>query len=102
MATPPALQVDTVGGGPDGAAALGDRLPLPGAALVLVASGVHVLCNLLQALSRLWEAARIALLRLVVPCVEGLVHPVERLFYLGQGLGGSPLCGGHRGRDGLA
>jgi hypothetical protein len=30
-----------------------DRLPLPGDALVLLASGVHVLCNLLQALYRL-------------------------------------------------
>src|SRR5215510_15785558 len=49
--------VDKVVGVPDGTDALHDRLPLPGDALVLLASGVHVLCNLLQALYRLWEAA---------------------------------------------
>src|SRR2546423_5988756 len=54
VATYPSLQVDKVVGVADGAYALGDRLALPGEALVLVASGFHVLRNLLQARCRLW------------------------------------------------
>ena len=97
-----ALQGHTVGGVANGAHALGDLLTLPGEPLVLVARGCHVLRHLLQARCRLWQAARTALVPLVVRVLEGLGHPVERLFYLRPSLGGSPLFGGHGRRDGLA
>ena len=81
----------------DSADALGDRLALPGEALVLVASRCHVLLNLLQARCHLSRAARAARCRLVVGVVGRLLHLREQLFRLGGSLGGSPLFGGHRG-----
>jgi hypothetical protein len=102
VATHAALQVHNVGGVAHGANALGALLTLPGEPLVLVARGCHVLRPLLHARCRLWRAARTALVRLVVRVVEGLGHPVERLFSLRQSLSGSPLFGGHGRRDGLA
>ncbi len=50
----PSIQVNKVVGVTDSADTLGDRLALPGEALVLVASGFDVLRNLLQARCRLW------------------------------------------------
>jgi hypothetical protein len=43
------LHIDKVVGMANGADALGDRLSLPGEALMLLASRFHLLCNLLQA-----------------------------------------------------
>ena len=59
----------------DGADALGDLLALPGEALVLLASGFHVLRDLLQARCRLWGPARTTLCRLAVRVVKVLLHP---------------------------
>ena len=69
----------------------------PAEALVLVARRFHFLRDLLQARGRLWGTAWTALCRLVVGVVEVLLHPLERLFRLRDGLGGRPLFGGHRG-----
>ncbi len=85
-----------------GAYALGDLLALPAEALVLVARCLHLLLDLLQAHSALWGTARVVLYKLVVDHVEVLVHTRARLFRLGDGLVGRPLCGGQRAGDGLA
>ena len=58
----------------------------PAEALVLVASRFHVLRDLLQAWGRLWGTAWTTLCRLAVGVVEVLVHPLERLFRLRDGL----------------
>jgi hypothetical protein len=93
----PSIEVNTVGGVTDRADALGDRLALPGEALVLLVSRCHLLLHLLQTRCPLWRAARAARCRLVVGVVEALLPLRERLFRLGGSLGGSLLCGGHRG-----
>ena len=94
VATYAALQVDKVVGVADGADALGDLLALSSEALVLVASGFHVLRHLLQARCHLWGAARGAMGRRVMGVGEALVHPLERLFRLRGRFGRGPLFGG--------
>ena len=75
VATHAALQVDKVVGVADGADALGDLLALPGEALVLLASGFHLLLHLLQARGRLWGTTRATLCRLVVWRCRGALAP---------------------------
>src|SRR5713101_4327269 len=70
VATHAALQVDKVVGVADGADTLGDLLALFAEALVLVASGFHVLLHLLQARGYFWRAARARLCRFASGGVE--------------------------------
>jgi hypothetical protein len=95
VATHAALQIDKVVGMADGADALGDRLALPSEALVLVASGCHSLCHLLQVRCRLWRTTWPALGRRVRGVVKALVHLLERCLGLGHGLCGGPLFDSH-------
>ena len=92
-----ALQVDKVVGVADGADTLGDLLALFAEALVLVASGFHVLLHLLQARGYFWRAARARLCRFASGGVEGRLHPVACLFRLHNDRCGSPLFGGQWG-----
>jgi hypothetical protein len=66
---------------------------------MLLASRVHCLRDLCQARRRLWGTTWTTLCRLAVGVVESCVHPLERLFGLRHGLGGSPLFDGHRRCD---
>ena len=83
-------------GVPNGADALGDRLALPSEALVLVARGCHVLCNLFQARGRFGGTPWTTLGTRAVGVVSGFLHPLERLFGLRYSLGGRSLFEGHR------
>jgi hypothetical protein len=85
----------------DGADTLADLLALCAEALVLVASGCHVLCNLLQARCRLWGTTWTTLYRCAVSMVEVLLQPGQSLFGLCNGLVGSSLFGGQWRRNGL-
>ena len=80
----------------DGAYALSDCLVLRGEALVCLASVFHVLRHLLQACGRLGWTTWTTLCRGTVSVAEVLVHPVERLFSLRNGLGGRSLFDGQR------
>ena len=70
----------------DGADALGDLLALRGEALMLLVSRFDLLRNLLEAWRRLWGTPWTTLCRLAVGVVESLMHPLERLFGLRDGL----------------
>ncbi len=96
------LQVHKMVGVADGAHALRDLLALLGETLVLVLRCYYILSSLLQAWSHLWRAPWTTLGRLTVGVVEALVHPLERLFSLRHGLGGSPLFDGQRRCDRVA
>ena len=85
----------------DGADAPGDLLSLPAEALVFLARGFHFLRDLLQTRGRLWGTTRATLCRRVVGVCEALLHLPSVSSPAGR-LGGSPLFGGHRSRDGLA
>jgi len=102
MATPAALQVDTGSGVADGPEALGHHRARPSEALGCLASRFHVLRTLRQARGRLWGTTWTLLCRRAVGLVEAFWHPCAPRCRLGDGLGGSPLFGGHRGGDRLA
>jgi hypothetical protein len=95
MATHAALQGDNVVGVADGAQARRDLLARCGAGLVLVARGVHVLRSLRHTRDRLWGTTWPTLCRRVIGVGTGLLHPGERLFCLGDRLGGRALLNGH-------
>jgi hypothetical protein len=92
----PSLQVNTVVSVTNGADALGDRLALPSETLVLLARGFHVLGNLLQARCRFGGTPWTTLFTRAAGVVTVLLHPLERLFGLRDGLGGRSLFDGHR------
>jgi len=98
VATHATLHVHTVRGMADSTEALGDRLALSAAALVLVARGFHGLRHLCQACCGLWGTPG----RTLVRHAELRVALLERLFGPRNGLGGSTLLDGHRRGDGLA
>jgi hypothetical protein len=102
VATHAARQSHTVLGGANGAHARGDGLALPGAALGLVASRLHLVRNLLQARCHLWGPPWPTLFWPARGVVEVLVHPRARRFSRRHGLGRSPLCDGQRRCDRLA
>jgi hypothetical protein len=99
VATHTALPVHKVVGVAKGTDALGDLLSLRSEALILLASRGHCLRALCQARRRLWGTPWTTLGRLAVGVVESLVHPLERLFRLRDGLCGSPLFDDHRRCD---
>ncbi len=98
----PALEVDKVVGVADGAEVLGDLLALSPEALVLLASGFHVLLGLLAACGHLRGTTRATRSRLAVGGVAMLADPLECLLGLGGGLSGRPLLDSQRGRHRLA
>ena len=72
VAPPATLQVNNVGGVAEGAAALGDRLALPGQATMRLAGGFHLPRAPLRARCPLWGTAWAPLCRFVVSVVEAL------------------------------
>jgi hypothetical protein len=96
VATHATLQIHKVAGVADSSDALDDGLALPGEVLVLVASRFHGLLHLRQACDWLWGPPWTTLDRRAVGVVEVFVHPLERLFSLRHGLGGSSLFDGQR------
>jgi hypothetical protein len=102
VSTPPTLQIDTMVGVAEGADAVGDVRALLGQARVFTTGCFERLCGVLQAHGRLWGAAWTARCGLVVRAVQRRLGVLELLPCCGDGLGGGPLCGGHRRADGLA
>jgi hypothetical protein len=99
VATHTALYINEVVSVANRADALGDLRALLGESLVLVTRGFHGLHNLLQTHYRLWGTTRPPPDRLAIGVVEALLHSVESLFGLRNGLCGSPLFDGSRRCD---
>jgi len=89
-----ALHVYKVVGVADSAHAQRDLRALSDETLVLVVRCCHILGSLRQAWSYLARAAWTTFGRLTIGIVEVLVHPLESLFSLRNGLGRSPLSDG--------
>jgi hypothetical protein len=96
MATHAACQGHNMVGGAESAEALGAVRALPGEALGLVPRGFHRWGDRLQAGDALRRTARATLGTPGMSHGAGLVRRLARRFGLGDRLGGSPLCGGHR------
>src|SRR5215510_11140918 len=95
VATHAALQVHKVVGVANGPNALADLLPQLCQALVLLASGFHLLHGLLRAWCHFWGTARAAVFQGRVEALGLRLYLFERLFSRGEGLGGGTLFGGH-------
>ena len=88
------IEADKVIGMADRTDTLGDLLALGAEALVRVARSLQRVLDLLQVCDALGRTARAALHGRVSGHCEILVRLLERLFCLGDSLGGRPLVGG--------